>query len=67
VKSIAQLGTRLHALLDPQTTDAAARVRGRLEAAGVDAQVAIVHASLEDVFVAATGFRRDARPAAVEA
>jgi len=67
VKSIAQLGTRLHALLDPQTTEAAARVRGRLEAAGVDAQVAIVHASLEDVFVAATGFRRDARPAAVEA
>jgi ABC-2 type transport system ATP-binding protein len=64
VKSIAQLGTRLHALLDPQTADAAARVRARLEATGVDAQVAIVHASLEDVFVAATGFRRDARPAA---
>ena len=64
VKSIAQLGTRLHALLDPQTVDAAARVRGRLEATGVDAQVAIVHASLEDVFVAATGFRRDARAAA---
>ena len=67
VKSIAQLGTRLHALLDPQTVDAAARVRGRLEATGVDAQVAIVHASLEDVFVAATGFRRDARAAAAEA
>ena len=49
------------------TTDAAARVRGRLEAAGVDAQVAIVHASLEDVFVAATGFSRDAQPAAAEA
>jgi ABC-2 type transport system ATP-binding protein len=66
VKSIAQLGTRLHALLDPQTTDATARVRGRIEAAGVDAQVAIVHASLEDVLVAATGFRRDARPATAE-
>jgi hypothetical protein len=41
-------------------------VRGRLAAAGVAAQVDVVHASLEDVFVAATGFRRDARPAAVE-
>ena len=61
VKSIAQLGTRLHALLDPQTADAAAHVRGCLEAAGVDAQVAIVHATLEDVFVAATGFGGRAR------
>ena len=66
VKSIAQLGTRLHALLDPQTSDAAARVRGRLETAGVAAQVEVVRASLEDVFVAATGFRRNARPAGAE-
>ena len=67
VKSVAQLGTRLHALIDPATTDAAGRVRGLLEAAGVAAQVETVHASLEDVFVAATGFRRDARPEVVEA
>jgi len=67
VKSVAQLGIRLHALLDPQTPDAGGRVRGRLAESGVAAQVDIVHASLEDVFVAATGFRRDARPAAAEA
>ena len=67
VKSVAQLGTRLHALLDPQTPDAAGRVRSRLAESGVAAQVDIVRASLEDVFVAATGFRRDARPATAEA
>ena len=66
VKSVAQLGTRLHALIDPQTPDAEARIRQRLASAGVTAQVDVVRASLEDVFVAATGFRRDARPASVE-
>jgi ABC-2 type transport system ATP-binding protein len=66
VKSVAQLGTRLHALLDPQTPDADGRVRSRLAESGVAAQVDVVHASLEDVFVAATGFRRDARPQAAE-
>jgi ABC-2 type transport system ATP-binding protein len=66
VKSVAQLGTRLHALIDPQTPDAEGRVRQRLAAANVTAQVDVVRASLEDVFVAATGFRRDARPAPVE-
>jgi ABC-2 type transport system ATP-binding protein len=64
VKSVAQLGTRLHALLDPQSPDAGGRVRSRLAESGVAAQVDIVPASLEDVFVAATGFRRDARPTA---
>jgi ABC-2 type transport system ATP-binding protein len=67
VKSIAQLGTRLHALIDPQTPQADERVRDVLGKAGIAAQVEIVHASLEDVFVAATGFRRDARPATAEA
>ena len=67
VKSVAQLGTRLHALLDPQTPDAAGWVRSRLAGSGVAAQVDVVRASLEDVFVAATGFRRDARPATAEA
>jgi len=66
VRSVAQLGTRLHALLDPQTPDADGRVRSRLAESGVAAQVDVVHASLEDVFVAATGFRRDARPQAAE-
>jgi ABC-2 type transport system ATP-binding protein len=63
VKSVAQLGTRLHALIDPQTPEAGARVGRRLGDAGIAGRVEIVRASLEDVFVAATGFRREARPA----
>jgi ABC-2 type transport system ATP-binding protein len=59
IRSIAQLGTRLHALLDRDTPDAAEYVRRRLAAAGADAHVQTVPASLEDVFVAATGFRHD--------
>ncbi|HEX7374834.1 MAG TPA: ABC transporter ATP-binding protein [Steroidobacteraceae bacterium] len=59
VRSVAQLGTRLHALLDPQVPDPAARVTERLRQASVAARVTQVHASLEDVFVAATGFGRD--------
>jgi ABC-2 type transport system ATP-binding protein len=66
VKSVAQLGTRLHALIDPRTPDAGARVERRLADAGVAARVEIVHASLEDVFVAATGFRREALPESAE-
>lgn len=56
VKSVAQLGTRLHALLRPDLADAEARVRSALQAARVDARIERVRASLEDVFVAATGF-----------
>ena len=56
VKSVAQLGTRLHALLDPEVADPAARVTDSLRRASVEAHVARVPASLEDVFVAATGF-----------
>jgi ABC-2 type transport system ATP-binding protein len=58
VRSVAQLGTRLHALLDPAVAEPAARVTERLRAASVTAHVTQVHASLEDVFVAATGFGR---------
>jgi ABC-2 type transport system ATP-binding protein len=58
VLSVAQLGTRLHVLLRPETADAADRCAARLRAAGVTAHAAAVGASLEDVFVAATGFRR---------
>jgi ABC-2 type transport system ATP-binding protein len=57
VRSIAQLGTRLHALLDPDTAEPGAHVARRLAQAGVVAGVHEVAASLEDVFVAATGFR----------
>ena len=59
ILSIAQLGTRLHALLDRDMPDAAGHVAARLATAGVAADVRAVHASLEDVFVAATGFRHD--------
>jgi len=65
VRSIAQLGTRLHALLDPDTLEPGPRVERRLTDAGVVAQVHEVAASLEDVFVVATGFRHGPRePAA---
>ena len=55
---VAQLGTRLHVLLRPDTPDPAGRCSARLRDAGVEAQTTAVGASLEDVFVAATGFKR---------
>ena len=62
VVSIAQLGTRLHALLDRSVVDPALRVRDALARAHVAAAVEHTSASLEDVFVAATGGgRRDQR------
>jgi ABC-2 type transport system ATP-binding protein len=59
VRSVAQLGTRLHVLIDPATPDPEDRVLRRLHAASVAAQSTLVRASLEDVFVAATGFGRE--------
>ena len=58
VLSVAQLGTRLHVLLRPDAADPAGRCYARLRDAGVEAQATAVGASLEDVFVAATGFKR---------
>jgi len=57
IRSVAQLGLRLHVLLDPGVASPEERVRQRLQAASVEARVETVGASLEDVFVAATGFR----------
>ena len=57
VLSVAQLGTRLHALLEPSTVEPDARLRSGFARGGVTADIAVVRASLEDVFVAATGFR----------
>jgi ABC-2 type transport system ATP-binding protein len=54
VQSLAQLGTRLHVLLDRGQEDAARQVDAALRAAGVVAEVRQVEASLEDVFVVAT-------------
>jgi ABC-2 type transport system ATP-binding protein len=51
--SVAQLGTRLHALFEPDGS-AAARVGALLQARQIPADVRVVGASLEDVFVAAT-------------
>jgi ABC-2 type transport system ATP-binding protein len=58
VLSIAQLGTRLHVLLDPSLAGPESRIAAQFAAAGVVARATRVPASLEDVFVAATGFRR---------
>jgi ABC-2 type transport system ATP-binding protein len=58
VFSIAQLGTRLHVLLDPSAAAPESRIAAQFAAAGVVARATRVPASLEDVFVAATGFRR---------
>jgi ABC-2 type transport system ATP-binding protein len=65
VFSVAQLGTRLHVLLDPATDEPAARTSQRLRDASVAARTELVRASLEDVFVAATGFGRPNQPARV--
>ncbi len=54
VQSVAQLGQRLHALVDRDVAEPAARLARALESARVEAQVALARASLEDVFVAAT-------------
>ena len=59
VKSVAQLGTRIHALLEPGVQDAVARIERSLHARKLEAHIEVVRASLEDVFVAATGYRTD--------
>jgi ABC-2 type transport system ATP-binding protein len=59
VKSVAQLGNRLHALLDPQHPDPEGSIRTLLRQQGVQGKVERVRASLEDVFVASTRFNAD--------
>ena len=54
VRSQAQLGLRLHALVDRIASDPARQVREALQKASIEAQVNEVRANLEDVFVAAT-------------
>jgi ABC-2 type transport system ATP-binding protein len=61
VESTTQLGTRLRVLLARSVPDPVTAVRQSLESAGVVAQVNTAGASLEDVFVAATGERRERR------
>ena len=57
VWNLTQLGSRLHALLDPRTADPAALIRAALADANLVADVTVAEAGLEDVFVAATGRR----------
>jgi ABC-2 type transport system ATP-binding protein len=59
ILSVAQLGTRLHALLDPALADPAGRLAAALQRAEVEARVEVAPATLEDVFVAATLGRAD--------
>ena len=64
VKSVAQLGTRLHALVDRLTPDPQGLVQDACARAGVSGRVELTRASLEDVFVAATldGRKADRAP-----
>ena len=59
VKSVTQIGTRLHALLDKETKGGAKRVTELLKGAGIECRVQDTPANLEDVFVASTGFSRE--------
>ena len=54
VLSVAQLGTRLHALVDPASKNPVAMVREAFANAGIDAAVRLAEPNLEDVFVVAT-------------
>jgi ABC-2 type transport system ATP-binding protein len=62
VKSVTQLGTRLHALLDKDAKDGPRKLAQLLKGAGLDAKVNQIEANLEDVFVASTGFQSEAVP-----
>ena len=57
VWNLTQLGSRLHALLDPGIERPAELVRSALAHANLHAAVSEAEAGLEDVFVAATGQR----------
>jgi ABC-2 type transport system ATP-binding protein len=59
VRSAAQLGSRLRALVDPALPDAPAALAAALAARGVAARARPAAPSLEDVFVAATRHRGD--------
>ena len=60
IRSITQLGSSLHVLVEPAVRQPESLVSSRLREAGLQADVEATAASLEDVFVAAT--RRQDRP-----
>lgn len=59
VRSIAQLGTRLHVLADRNVISPVPDILAVLQQQAITAHAEIIRASLEDVFVAATGYRKD--------
>jgi len=59
VLSVAQVGNELRVLCTANG-DATARLRGALQAGGIDAEVTAIEPNLEDVFVAATQGREEA-------
>lgn len=59
VESVTHVGASLHALLRSGRAEAEARTRAAFAAAGVEARIEVVAATLEDVFVAATRGRHD--------
>jgi len=61
VRSAAQLGGRLRALVDPALAEPARALEAALAARGIAARAQLAAPSLEDVFVAATRERGDAR------
>jgi ABC-2 type transport system ATP-binding protein len=63
VHSVAQLGTRLHALTDKRIDDPAGLIRRALADEDIGGEVEQVVANLEDVFVAATRLNDRGRPA----
>ncbi len=51
---VAQLGSRLHALVDPARSQPIAYVESLLQPTGIEAELSVVAPNLEDVFVMAT-------------
>ena len=51
---VAQLGTRLHALMDPSLEDPVAFITHTIDGIVPDARLKLIGANLEDVFVMAT-------------
>ena len=61
VLAVTQLGNRLRVMLGPDTDSPVARIDALLTQASLQGAVRLTGATLEDVFVAATNFRRPAR------
>lgn len=60
VRAVTQLGSRLNVLVATSVADPVSHVEALLKTVTTQAEVTLIRAGLEDVFVAATGFGRDA-------